>query len=260
MNDLLKYMEMDPVHRKWHHNLITFSLMYAYTENYILPLSHDEVVHGKKSLLDKMPGDYWQKFANLRAFLGYMAAHPGKKLLFMGGEFGQFIEWRYDSGLDWILLDYEKHREVQDYVMALNKLYNTEPALWEMDHVFEGFSWIDPNNFNQSILVFMRKGKKVKDTVIIVCNFTPEVYKDYVIGVPYKCNYTEIFNSDYKEFGGSNQINVGRIEALKQKWQNQPYSIEITVPPLAAVYFKPLGILEEELEEEAQQELELIKD
>ncbi len=262
MNDMLKFMAMDPVHRKWHHNLITFSLMYTYTENYILPLSHDEVVHGKKSLLDKMPGDYWQKFANLRVFLGYMASHPGKKLLFMGGEIGQFIEWRFDSGLDWLLLDYDMHRKMQHYVKSLNKIYIKEPALWELDHSFEGFEWIDPNNYNQSIIIFMRKGKELKDTAIIICNFTPVVYDDYRIGVPYNCSYTELFNSDWQEFGGSGQKNSGLLSANRHKWQNQKYSIEIKVPPLAVVFFKPVGAVEEaeEAEEAEQPEFELIKD
>lgn len=259
MNDTLKYMSMDPVHRKWHHNLITFSLMYAYTENYILPLSHDEVVHGKKSLLDKMPGDYWQKFANLRVFLGYMAVHPGKKLVFMGGEFSQFIEWKYDSGLDWLLLGYDMHKKMHHYVKSLNHLYGEERALWELDHVFEGFEWIDPNNFNQSIIVFMRKGKKPKDTIIAICNFTPIVYEEYRIGVPYICDYTEILNSDCQDFGGSGRKNTELLSAQRYTWQNQPFSIEIKVPPLAALYFKPVNLLEEELEkaEEVQLELEL---
>lgn len=264
MNDMLKYMSMDPIHRKWHHSLLTFSLMYAFTENYILPLSHDEVVHGKKSLLDKMPGDYWQKFANLRLFLGYMAAHPGKKLLFMGGELGQFIEWRFDSSLDWLLLDYEMHRKMQHYAKYLNGVYSKEPALWELDHVFEGFEWIDANNFNQSIIVFMRKGKDPKDTIITICNFTPGFYEDYKIGVPYKGDYTEVFNSDWQEFGGSGQKNEGIMSAKKLKWQNQQYLIEIKVPPLAVVYFKPSDLLENALEaaevEEDQLELELVKD
>jgi 1,4-alpha-glucan branching enzyme len=236
--------------------------MYAFTENYILPLSHDEVVHGKKSLLDKMPGDYWQKFANLRLFLGYMAAHPGKKLVFMGGEFGQFIEWKYDSGLDWLLLGYDMHKKIHQYVKSLNHVYGEERALWELDHVFEGFEWIDPNNFNQSIIVFMRKGKKPKDTVITICNFTPIVYEKYKIGVPYSCEYKEILNSDKQEYGGSGQKNSELLEAQNYKWQNQPYSIEIKVPPLAVVYFKPVNLLEEETEklEEVQLELGLIKD
>ncbi len=252
MNDMLKYMSMDPIYRKWHHNLITFSLMYAYTENYILPLSHDEVVHGKKSLLDKMPGDYWQKFANLRLFLAYMMSHPGKKLLFMGGEIGQFIEWRFDSALDWLLLDYDMHKKLHCYVRAVNSLYMKEPALWELDHVFEGFEWIDPNNFNQSIIVFMRKGKNPKDTIVIVCNFTPVVYDNYKIGVPINCSYEEIFNSDWQEFGGSDQRNTGELKAEKHKWHNQEYSIKIKIPPLAAIYLKPAAVLGEEEDEEAE--------
>lgn len=262
MNDTLKYMSMDPIHRKWHHNLVTFSLMYAYTENYILPLSHDEVVHGKKSLLDKMPGDYWQKFANLRVYLGYMAAHPGKKLIFMGGEFGQFIEWKYDSGLNWLLLDYDMHGRMKDYVSDLSRIYMEEPALWEKDHVFEGFEWIDPNNFSQSIIVFMRRGKKIKDTLITICNFTPVVYEHYRIGVPYMCEYKEILNSDLKAYGGSDRRNENALEAQDHKWQNQPFSIEISVPPLAVVYFKPLNLPELALDEavESRKELQAIKD
>jgi 1,4-alpha-glucan branching enzyme len=262
MNDMLKYMATDIEKRKEYHNLITFSLMYAFTENYILPLSHDEVVHGKKSLLDKMPGDYWQKFANLRVFLGYMTAHPGKKLLFMGGELGQFIEWRYDHALDWMLLDYEMHRKVQNYVRALNHVYAKEPAFWELDHAFEGFEWIDSNNHNQSIIAFMRKGKKPKDTVIIICNFTPVSYEDFRIGVPYRCSYSELFNSDWYEFGGSGQRNTGILSARKQKWQDREYSINVKVPPLGAVFLKPVGIMEEEAEqaEEVQQELVLKED
>ena len=262
MNDALKYMSIGPVHRKWHHNLITFSLMYAYTENYILPLSHDEVVHGKRSLLDKMPGDYWQKFANLRVFQGYMAAHPGKKLIFMGGEFGQFIEWKYDAGLDWLLLGYDMHKKMQHYIKSLNEVYKEQPALWEMDHVFEGFEWIDPNNFNQSIIVFMRKGKRPENTIIAICNFTPVVYEDYRIGVPYECDYEELLNSDLQEYGGSDRRNTELLSAQRHKWQNQPFSIEIKVPPLAVLYFKPVKLHEKETEaeEELQVESLLIRD
>ncbi|MEA4847217.1 MAG: 1,4-alpha-glucan branching protein GlgB [Clostridiaceae bacterium] len=249
MNDMLKYMKTDPINRKYHHDLLTFSLVYAFTENYILPLSHDEVVHGKKSLLDKMPGDYWQKFANLRVFLGYMATHPGKKLLFMGGEFGQFIEWRYDHALDWMLLDYEMHRRLQNYVRALNHTYTKEPALWELDHEFEGFEWIDADNCKQSIIVFMRKGKKPEDTVIIICNFTPVVYEGYKIGVPYNCSYFEIFNSDRLEYGGSDCSNTAAFRAVKQKWHDRQYFIQIKVPPLAAVYLKPMDFAGEAVKE-----------
>lgn len=254
MNDMLKYMEMDPIHRKWHHNLITFSFMYTYSENYILPLSHDEVVHGKKSLLDKMPGDYWQKFANLRVLYGYMTVHPGKKLLFMGGEIGQFIEWRYEGGLDWMLLDYEYHRKMQYYVKTLNNFYKSEAPLWELDHDIEGFEWIDPNNNNQSIIVFLRKSNKPGDVIIVLCNFTPVVYEKYRIGVPYKCGYKEVFNSDWEEFGGSGQRNPSIIQAEEYKWHNRDFSIEITVPPLAAVYFKPIDHRLKEVTEAIKEE------
>ena len=253
MNDMLKYMKTDPSDRKRHHNLLTFSLMYAYSENYVLPLSHDEVVHGKKSLLDKMPGDYWQKFANLRVFLGYMAAHPGKKLLFMGGELGQYIEWRYDHPLDWMLLDFEMHRGMQNYVKMLNQVYAREPALWELDHVFEGFEWIDADNSMQSIITFLRKGKRPEDTVVAVCNFTPAVYEGYKIGVPYNCSYYEIFNSDRPEFGGSGFNNTGISSAVKKEWHNRQQMIKINVPPLAVLYLKPAAIPENERKMETVQ-------
>lgn len=238
MNDMLEYMEKEPVHRKFHHNLITFSFMYTYSENFILPLSHDEVVHGKKSLLDKMPGDYWQKFANLRLLYGYKMTHPGKKLLFMGGEFGQFIEWKYSDSLDWFLLRYEMHQKLHSYTKALNHLYREEKALWELDHDIEGFKWIEPNNNEQSIVSFLRRGKKEKDTIVVVCNFTPQVYYDYKIGVPVKAEYREILNSDDEAFGGSGFINGVGIEATEESWNQQEYSIAVKVPPLGAVYFK----------------------
>jgi 1,4-alpha-glucan branching enzyme len=239
MNDMLKYMQMDPIHRKWHHNLITFSLMYAFSENFILPLSHDEVVHGKRSLLNKMPGDYWQKFASLRLFYGYMTAHPGKKLLFMGGEFGQFIEWRFDSSLDWFLLDYPMHKAMQEYVRELNLFYKEEPALWEVDHSYKGFQWIDHQNYDQSIISFMRLGKKKEDIIIVICNFTPAVYHNYKIGVPSFVHYKEVFNSDIKAYGGSNQFNADIIRPEMENWHNQPYHIKITIPPLATIFIKP---------------------
>ncbi len=239
MNDMLKYMQMDPIHRKWHHNLITFSLMYAFSENFVLPLSHDEVVHGKKSLLNKMPGDYWQKFASLRLFYGYMIAHPGKKLLFMGGEFGQFIEWKFDSSLDWFLLDYPMHKAMQDYVTELNLFYKKESSLWELDHNYTGFQWIDHQNYEQSIISFMRLGKKEKDFIIIICNFTPAVYHSYKIGVPNFIHYKEVFNSDSEAYGGSNQLNEGIIKPEIENWHSQPYHIEITIPPLATIFIKP---------------------
>lgn len=243
MNDMLRYMELDPIHRKYHHNLVTFSFMYAFSENFVLPISHDEVVHGKKSLLDKMPGDYWQKFANLRAFLGYMMAHPGKKLLFMGAEFGQFIEWNYTQSLDWHLLDYPMHRSLWDYNKALNWFYRNSPALWEQDHSWEGFEWIDANDSEQSVISFVRKGKGPHDLLVVVVNFTPVVRYNYRIGVPIPGIYKEVFNSDYKEWGGSGVANPNPLRSENISWHNREQSISITLPPLAAVYLRLEKIL-----------------
>jgi len=240
MNDMLKYMELDPIHRKWHHNLITFSLFYAFSENFILPISHDEVVYGKKSLLNKMPGDYWQKFANLRLFLAYMVTHPGKKLLFMGSEFGQFDEWKDLEDLDWDLLDYDMHKKTMKYSKTLNEFYLKEDALWYNDHQQEGFSWIDANNSDQSIISFIRRGEREDDYLIIICNFTPAYYGNYKVGVPEQRNYQEIFNSDQLEYGGSNKVNEGKFKAMDSQWNNCQYSIEIQIPPLAVSIFKPV--------------------
>lgn len=244
MNDMLEYMEKEPIYRKHHHNLITFSFMYTYSENFILPLSHDEVVHGKKSLLDKMPGDYWQKFANLRLLYGYKMTHPGKKLLFMGGEFGQFIEWRCDESLEWFLLRYDMHEKLHKYTRTLNHIYREERALWELDHDIAGFKWIEPNNNEQSIVSFVRRGKKENDVVIVVCNFTPQVYYDYRVGVPLKAEYEEILNSDDEAFGGSGFTNGINIEAKEEMWNQQNYSIKLKIPPLGAVYLKARKILD----------------
>ena len=233
MNDILRYMSHDPIYRKELHNLLTFSFMYAFSEKFVLPLSHDEVVHEKKSLLDKMPGDYWQKFANLRLLYGYMIAHPGKKLLFMGGEFGQFAEWSEKRVLDWQLLTYDMHELLHQYVHDLNFLYRRERALWEDDDDWSGFSWIDPNDYRQSIITFMRRGKQ--QFIIIVCNFTPVVRYDYRIGVPEEKEYEEILNSDLKKYGGSGVKNE-RLTAEPSGWHNQPYSIKLTIPPLAVLY------------------------
>ncbi|MDX9872790.1 MAG: 1,4-alpha-glucan branching protein GlgB [Clostridia bacterium] len=242
MNDVLKYMKIEPIHRKYHHNLLTFSFLYAFTENFILPMSHDEVVHGKRSLIDKMPGDYWQKFANLRVFLGYMMAHPGKKLLFMGGEFAQFIEWRYYEPLEWFLLQYEQHRHFKDYVQSLNHLYLQQPALWQEDHRWEGFEWIDCHNHAQSILVFLRKSRNKQEKLVVLCNFTPHYYERYRIGVPEKGAFREIFNSDLAAYGGSDQKNEGALNVEKIPWHNQPYSLEIKVPPLAFLLFGNISV------------------
>lgn len=238
MHDILEYMSMDPIHRKWHHNKLTFSLTYAFSENFILPLSHDEVVHGKKSLLDKMPGDYNQKFANLRVLFGYMIAHPGKKLLFMGGEFGQFIEWKYYDSLDWNLLEYESHRKLQSYVKSLNKFYIENPSLWEVDFSWDGFRWIDHCDYTQSIIVFQRIAKKQDDFIICLFNFTPVLRENYRIGVPLPGEYIEVFNSDKIEFGGTGLCNEGSIMSEDVKWHNCSFSINIKVPPLSAIFFK----------------------
>jgi 1,4-alpha-glucan branching enzyme len=239
MNDMLRYMKLDPIDRRWHHNLITFSFMYTFNENFVLPLSHDEVVHGKRSMLHKMPGDYWQKFANLRAFYGYMTGHPGKKLLFMGGEFGQFDEWKDLEMLDWFLIEeYEMHRKMFDYVNALNQFYRSEPALWEFDHDPQGFEWINPHDESQSVVTFMRKGKLPKDDLILVCNFKPVYHPDYRIGVPRPGSYQEVFNSDLEAYGGSGKANIDKLTTVNEQWQQFPYSLDIQVPPLAAIYLK----------------------
>lgn len=237
MNDSLKYMQIDPYFRHGAHHHLTFSFMYAFTENYLLPLSHDEVVHGKKSLIDKMPGDYWQKFANLRAFLGYWMVHPGKKLLFMGGEFAQFIEWRYYEQLEWQLLEFEMHRKFHKYMKDLNHFYLQQPALWELDYSWDGFSWIDCDNAAQSILVLVRKGKKPERELVVTCNFTPQQYENYRIGVPQKGNFVEIFNSDSKSYGGTGVINRKKLKSEEIPWHNQENSLEIKVAPLAIQIF-----------------------
>ena len=247
MNDTLKYMEMDPIYKKYHHDLITFSFMYAFSENFILPLSHDEVVHGKKSLLDKMPGDTWQKFANLRTLYAYYMIHPGKKLLFMGSEFAQGLEWRYAYGLEWELLEREPHIKMQEYIKDLNHFYKDEKAMYEIDNSYEGFDFIDPHNNDQSVIVLMRKGKNPKDFVIAVINFTPVVYYDYKIGVPYPGTYQEVFNSDDKKYWGSNQVmKESELVAKNEKWHNKNYHINIKVPPLGAVFIKGKDILVDE--------------
>ncbi|MDQ7093716.1 1,4-alpha-glucan branching protein GlgB [Desulfosporosinus sp. PR] len=239
MNDTLRYMQLEFSWRKEHHQLLNFSLTYAFSENFVLPLSHDEVVHGKRSLLDKMPGDYWQKFAGLRNLVGYFMSHPGKKLMFMGGELAQFIEWRCDAELDWLLLDYDLHRKYQEYVRRINKLYRREKALWENDHDWSGFEWIDADNNEQSILVFCRRARNPRDFLVIVINFQPVSYENFRIGVPRRGVYQEIFNSDAEFFGGSNHLNQAPLVAEKIKWHDRTFSLRVKVPPLAIVIFKP---------------------
>jgi len=238
MNDTLSYVEKEFHERPTHHNLLTFPICYAYSENFALPLSHDEVVHGKKSLLNKMPGNYEQKFAGLRILLGYQITQPGKNLLFMGGEFGQFIEWKDEEQLDWLLLDYDSHRKQLAYAAALNHMYVEEKALWEQDHQFEGFEWLSADDSDQSVISFMRIGKKPGDTLIIVINFKPQAYDRYRIGLPRAGQYLEILNSDHVDFGGSGLLNVPEMKAEKIAWHGQTHSLEIKLPPLSMVVLK----------------------
>lgn len=238
MNDMLTYMEHDAIHRKWHHNLLTFSFMYTHSERFLLPLSHDEVVHGKKSLLDKMPGDQWQQFANLRLLYGYLMVHPGKKLLFMGGELAQYAEWKDQGELDWHLFDYPLHKAIYHYVKALNHFYLAYPELYQLDHRSEGFEWIDPHNIEQSIIAFRRRSASPEGELIIICNFTPTVCYDYKVGVPEPGTYKEIFNSDAAEFGGSDQLNGKEHFSFPEKWHGLTQHIKIKVPPLAMAVFK----------------------
>lgn len=238
MNDILRYMETDPLFRSGNHNLLTFSLMYAFSENFVLPLSHDEVVHGKKSLIEKMPGDYWQKFANLRLLLGYMMTHPGKKLLFMGQEIAQFIEWRYYEQLEWKLLDFAMHSRLQQYVKELNHFYLQEKALWQQDCQWAGFSWIDADNSRQSIAIYIRAAADPKDSLVIACNFTPVYHENFRMGVPQGGWYQEVFNSDWEKYGGSGKKNSKNLQAKKKTWQNQPYSLELIIPPLSIIVIR----------------------
>ena len=238
MNDMLRYMKIDPLFRKGSHNLVTFAMMYMYSENFVLPLSHDEVVHGKLSLLDKMPGDYWQKFAGLRGFLGFTLSHPGKKLLFMGGEFGQFIEWNEAQSLDWHLLEYEQHGKLHAYVKALNHFYRSEPSLWQQDHQRAGFRWINADDRDTGIVSFVRYAKDPTDYLIVVCNFTPMGRDGYIIGVPESGEYREVFNSDRAEYGGSDKTHAMPLLTGKEGWGGWPSSLAVGVPPLGFVCFK----------------------
>jgi 1,4-alpha-glucan branching enzyme len=239
MNDTRQYMHKDPIHRKFHQDELTFSLIYAFTENFCLPMSHDEVVHGKGSLLDQMPGDLWQKFANLRLLYGYMWTHPGKKLLYMGSEFGQWHEWNHNESLQWHLLQWQSHQGVQRYLADLNDLYKREPAMHEVDFDHTGFEWIDCHNWQDSILVYMRKAKDPNDFLIACCNFTPVPRPDYKIGVPEACWYEEVSNSDSTFYGGSDLGNGGGIQAVPVESHGRPASMEVTIPPLGTVIFKP---------------------
>lgn len=238
MHDTLEYFSKDPVHRKYNHNNLTFSLLYAFTENFVLILSHDEVVHGKKALLDKMPGDFWQRFANLRLLYGFMYCHPGKKLLFMGGEIGQWTEWRCSDSIDWHLISYEPHEKLQRYVKDLNHLYKQESALYEIDFHHPGFEWIDFGDWEGSIVSFIRKGKDPEDFLVIVLNFTPVPRFNYRIGVPLSGFYKEIMNSDSEIYWGSNLGNSGGIYAEPIPWHGRQSSLKLTLPPLGMIVLK----------------------
>jgi 1,4-alpha-glucan branching enzyme len=239
MNDTLKYTQQDFPVRSQSHNLLTFSMMYAYSESFILPLSHDEVVHGKRSLIGRMPGNYWHQFAGLRLLALYQLCHPGAKLSFMGNEFGQFVEWRYFESLEWFLLDYDAHRQHQFFIKTLNHLYLKASPLWELDFDTRGFVWLDADNKRQSILLFKRQGKAEMDFFIIALNFLPDSYTKYKIGVPLPGRYTEILNSDDKCFGGSGKLNPGALTAQAVPMHGQNFSLEITVPPLGGTIIRP---------------------
>jgi 1,4-alpha-glucan branching enzyme len=239
MHDTLYYMSQDPVFRKYHHDQLTFSIWYAFYENFVLPLSHDEVVHGKGSLLGKMPGDDWQKFANLRALFGYMYGHPGKKLMFMGGEFGQWREWGHDESLEWHLLQYAPHKGMQRWVEDLNKLYRGEPALHEVDFANEGFEWVDAHDWEQSVISFLRKGKDPDEVILVACNFTPVPRINYRVGVPMGGYWQELLCSDAELYGGSGYGNLGGVEASPVPAQGRYHSLALTLPPLGAVFLKP---------------------
>jgi len=238
MHDTLDYMTKNPIFRKYHHNELTFRMLYAFTENFALPLSHDEVVHGKGSLLGKMPGDDWQKFANLRLLLGYMYAQPGKKLLFMGGEFGQWWEWNHDSSLDWHLLTFPPHSSLQRWVEDLNRLYRSESVLHGLEFDPAGFEWVDCSDFERSVISFIRRGRSTGDIILVVCNFTPTPRFNYRVGAPRGGFWREVLNSDAQQYGGGGHGNLGGVEAAPIPYHGRSYSLNLTLPPLGVVFLK----------------------
>jgi 1,4-alpha-glucan branching enzyme len=239
MHDTLAYFQQDPVYRRYHHHSLTFSLMYAFSENFILPLSHDEVVHGKGSLIAKMPGDKWQRLANLRALYAYMWAHPGKQLLFMGQEFAQEAEWSEERSLDWHLLEDPQHAGVQSLVRDLNHAYRAEPALWQRDSDPEGFFWIEPNDADQSVVAFARQGDDGERVIVCVCNLTPVPREDYRLGLPRSGAWREVLNTDADIYGGANIGNLGGVQAEGMPWHSQQFSALVTLPPLAVLWLVP---------------------
>jgi 1,4-alpha-glucan branching enzyme len=237
MHDTLHYMSLDPIFRKYHHNDLSFGLLYAFHENFILPLSHDEIVYGKKSLIAKMSGDRWQRFANLRAYYAFMWTQPGKKLLFMGNEFAQEREWNHDIGLDWQLLADPLHRGVQHLVRDLNQLYRSTPALHQLDCEPDGFAWIDVANSAESVISYLRRGRGMQPIAVVVCNFTPVVRQDYRVGVPQPGRYRERINTDAVEYAGSGVGNAGEVEAESHPMHGHAYSVRLRLPPLGALIF-----------------------
>jgi 1,4-alpha-glucan branching enzyme len=238
MHDTLEYFKQDPIHRKYHHSKLTFRMLYSFQENFVLPLSHDEVVHGKGSLIGKMPGDEKNKFANLRLLYGYMFAQPGKKLLFMGDEFGQVSEWAHDTSLEWHVLQYPPHSGLQNWVGELNRLYRQEPGLHMLDTDASGFEWVDCNDNLTSTISLLRKSDSAKDTVLVVCNFTPIPRVAYRVGVPVGGFWRELLNSDALEYGGSGVGNFGGVTAEAEPAHGRPFSLKLTLPPLGASFFK----------------------
>ncbi|HJP66317.1 MAG TPA: alpha amylase C-terminal domain-containing protein, partial [Actinomycetota bacterium] len=241
MHDTLQYFSREPIHRKFHHNDLTFRQVYANTENFVLPLSHDEVVHGKGSLIGKVPGDEWQRFANLRLLFGYMWAQTGKKLLFMGGEFGQRAEWNHDRALDWDLTEQPAHAGLRRWVSDLNRLYVEEPALHDKDAEPGGFEWVDASDSEASVVTFLRKGRADHDVILVACNFTPMPRENYLTGVPRGGLWREVLNSDADHYGGSGWGNMGGVEAVPVPVHGRPKSLTLTLPPLGCVFLKASG-------------------
>ncbi len=259
MNDFLSYMKIDPYFRKFNHEKITFSLMYAFSENFIQVISHDEVVHGKSSMIYKMPGNEWEKFANLKAAYGYMYTHPGKKMLFMGNDFAQTTEWNEDKELDWGLLEYESHQQIQQFVKDLNRLYKKSKALWEMGNGYENFEWIDCENRDQSIISFIRKGPSIKDELIVVINFTPVVWKNYRVGVPAFAEYIEVLNSDAIGYGGKGMVNDAKLVATLKPWHGREQSVEMNIPPLGISILKVNKLLKKPILPDSKEDQDEIK-
>jgi 1,4-alpha-glucan branching enzyme len=238
MHDTLEYFAQDPIHRKYQHSKLTFRMLYSFQENFVLPLSHDEVVHGKGSLIGKMPGDEWQRFANLRLLFAYMFAQPGKKLMFMGCEFGQVREWAHDSSLEWHVLQYLNHNGMQKWVGELNRAYREQPGLHVLDNEASGFEWVDCNDSLTSTISLLRKSENPADSVLVVCNFTPIIREGYRVGVPTGGYWRELLNSDGKEYGGTGVGNLGGVHAESTEAHGRPYSLRLTLPPLGALFLK----------------------